>query len=139
MYTEQEVKQAINITAAKVVNELNEQGLLITRTKTAYQKMESLLYNYRSLKLSLKLDKEKGRTEITRKFITTIDKALDSIKDDPYFEVISMIYIDGKTREDVACELNCDEKTVTRNKERLVNMLKVKLFSDDYIMELLNA
>lgn len=138
MYTEQDIKLVSNITASKVIDELKEQGMLITRKKTAYQKMESILYHYSSLRFALKSDKEKGRTEITKHFMETIDKALDVIKDDPYFEIINMLYIDGRSREYVAGELNCDEKTVTRNKERLVNMLKVKLFSDDFIMELMN-
>lgn len=69
-------------------------------------------------------------------YIQLIDDALDKISNDPYFDLIRLKYFEGLTREEISCELDCDTSTVTRNKNRLVNTLKIYLFPDDAIMEL---
>jgi RNA polymerase sigma factor (sigma-70 family) len=73
---------------------------------------------------------------ITRKFIAIIDTALQKISDDPYFIIIRMKYFENRTREEIAEELEVDVSTITRNKNRLINTLKITLFSDEVIYEL---
>ena len=55
--------------------------------------------------------------------IETIDKALAVISGDPYEKIINLKYFEGKTTEEIADELSCDERTVYRNNSRLVNRL----------------
>ena len=71
------------------------------------------------------------------RYIKKIDLALLSIKDDPYYQIIPMKYFEGMTWEDIAIELYCDTKTAQRNKNRLVNIIQIRLFSDEYLEELL--
>lgn len=73
---------------------------------------------------------------VTRKFISIIDAALQKISNDTYFIIIKMKYFEGKTREEIAEELEVDVSTITRNKNRLINTLKITLFSDEVIYEL---
>jgi len=40
------------------------------------------------------------------------------------------------SREEIAEELEVDVSTITRNKNRLINTLKISLFSDEVIYEL---
>jgi len=47
-----------------------------------------------------------------------------------------MKYFESKTREEIAEELEVDVSTITRNKNRLINTLKITLFSDEVIYEL---
>lgn len=75
---------------------------------------------------------------LTKHFISLVDSALDKIADDPYFELIEMIYFQEKTREEIAEYYNRDVTTIWRNKRRLINQLKISLFSDEVIRELFN-
>lgn len=75
---------------------------------------------------------------VTKNYIQIIDKALRTIKDDPYFETIRMCYFEGMKHSAVAREWGTpvDETTIGRNKNRLVKKLSIYLFSDDVIKEL---
>lgn len=73
---------------------------------------------------------------VTKRFISIIDGALDKIKDDPYYEVIKLKYFEEKSREEIAEIMCVDVSTITRNKNRLINALKINLFSDEVIYEL---
>jgi len=67
----------------------------------------------------------------TRQEVLRIDRAMETITDDKYYEIIPLKYWDGLTIEEISEKLVCDEKTVRRNKSRLVNKLKIMLFGAD--------
>lgn len=102
--------------------------------KSAFKKTEEILRNYNKLKIAV--ENNSDDTEKTQKLLNIIDAALKSIENDKYYDVIEMIYFENKTREDIAEMYDCEVKTVTRNKNRLVNQLKIVIFSDDVIKEL---
>ncbi|QUH18689.1 sigma-70 family RNA polymerase sigma factor [Alkaliphilus sp. B6464] len=83
------------------------------------------------------IDKIKASIVQIEGYIFKIDAALNPIKDDPYFEIIPMKYFESKSREYIAEELYCDIRTVDRNKNRLVNLLQIRLFSEEYLEQLL--
>jgi hypothetical protein len=70
----------------------------------------------------------------TEREIQRIENALDKIKDDGYFKIIHYKYlIDGKERltdEEIAERLEKDQSTISRNRKRLVNCIKVILFPE---------
>lgn len=76
---------------------------------------------------------------LTKYFIKVIDSALLKITDDPYYDLIVLLYFEGKSREEIAEYYACDISTVWRNKRRLINQLKIILFSDDVISEMFYA
>ena len=69
--------------------------------------------------------------ERTKKEIQRIERALETIQDDEYYEIIPLKYWDGLSPVEIAERLNCDERTFYRHKNRLVNKLKVVLFGAD--------
>lgn len=73
---------------------------------------------------------------ITKRYIKIIDAALSRIEQDNYFDLIRLRYFEGKTREEIAEYFNVDVATVSRNKNRLINILKIYLFSDEVITEI---
>lgn len=73
---------------------------------------------------------------LTKRYIKTIDNALLKIKDDPYYDLIKMRYFEGANREEIADYFGVDVATVSRNKSRLINTLKVHLFSDEVITDI---
>lgn len=104
--------------------------------KTTFQKTEELLKNYNYYNIAIKTNKKK--TIKTQKLISIINNALKSIEKDYYYSVIIMSYFENKTREDIAEIYNVDVKTIARNKNRLINKLKIIIFSDESINELFN-
>ena len=126
---EKDVRKIIDDTVNAIVLKMKMAGLLHDRRKTAFEKTEELLRNYPVFK---------GITdqEYTVKLVNKVDQALEKISDDPYFDIIRMFYFERLPREWIACEFLCTETTVSRNKTRLVNQLKVMLFSDEVIFEL---
>lgn len=75
--------------------------------------------------------------QTTKNFIKIIDEALDTLKVDSYFEIIPMKYFKGYTREEIAEYFGVDASTISRNKNRLINALQIRLFSDEVIYQIL--
>lgn len=67
----------------------------------------------------------------TRQEVKRIERALDTIKNDKYYEIINMKYFKGMTMEAIAEHFECEDKTARRNKNRIVNKLKIMLFGAD--------
>ncbi|WWU66488.1 hypothetical protein QJR26_08930 [Clostridium baratii] len=69
--------------------------------------------------------------EETKRNIDRIEKALSKIKDDKYFKIIELRYLnDDKVYSDesIAEILNKDRSTISRNRKRLINLLVTILF-----------
>ena len=124
MTTEELIKKTVNETVLR----LKVAGLMKDTNKTPHQKTEDLLRNYQAFTMS--------GNPAAEKMIQRIEMALRVIKEDPYYDVIIMYYIEGKTREDIADLLNTSVTTVSRNKSRLISRISAVLFSEDYIMQL---
>lgn len=109
------------------------------------KKSKSIISFSGSASYEIKSDNEKADEKIeaieqsiqtTKNFIKVIDSTINMLKDDPYFEIIRMKYFESKTREEIAEYYNVDASTISRNKNRLVNLLQIRLFSDEVIYEI---
>lgn len=76
--------------------------------------------------------------KLTKNLISVINKSLEKLHDDEYYEIIKLKYFENKKYEEIAELLEVDISTVSRNKNRLINVLKVYLFSDDVVAEILS-
>jgi RNA polymerase sigma factor (sigma-70 family) len=77
------------------------------------------------------IESRKASMERTKREIQRIDRALETIQDDQYYEIIPMKYFDNYTIDDIAERFEKDASTIKRNKNRLVNKLKIVLFGAD--------
>ncbi len=77
------------------------------------------------------IEQRKESMERTKREIQRIERALETIQDDEYYEIIPLKYWDGLSPVGIAERLNCDERTFYRHKNRLINKLKVVLFGAD--------
>ena len=73
----------------------------------------------------------KESMERTKREIQRIERALETIQDDPYYDIIPLKYWDLMQPAEIAEALHCDERTYRRHKNRLINKLKVVLFGAD--------
>lgn len=123
-----DVYKIIEDTVNETILRLKASGIIRDTEKTPQQKTEELLKNYNAFSLS--------GEPAAEKMILQIEAALHMISEDPYYSVITMYYIEGLTREDIADALDTSVTTVSRNKTRLLKRLSAVLFSDDYIGQL---
>lgn len=82
------------------------------------------------------IENHKNQIRVTKNFISTIDSALELISGEKYYEIIRMWYFERKSREEIADYYKVDVKTITRNKNKLINRLQIRLFSDEYITQI---
>lgn len=150
--------------------------------KTAYQKTEQLLYNFRGFQKIIQermdeieeikkygvpqscgavtervqggtlpggivLPEESVESAIKRieksmstviSTVNLIERCLKEIENDPYYKIIPLRYFNGCTLEDIGSQLNCDTGTVSRNKNRLIKDLALRMFPIQVIEEYMN-
>ena len=76
--------------------------------------------------------------EGTVQVLATIDKCMDKLRADQYFDTLEMLYFEGQTMEAIAVYYGCGVATVSRNKNRLVKELAMLLFPDEVVKEMMN-
>ena len=73
----------------------------------------------------------------TVQVIALIDKCMAALANDPYYEILEMRYFEGRTLEDIAVTMNCTSMTISRNRQRLIKELSLRLFPDQAIEEMM--
>lgn len=74
----------------------------------------------------------------TVQVIALIDKCMAALKTDPYYDILEMRYFEGRTLEDIGVYFGRDHATISRNKNRLVRELSMRLFPDEVANEMMN-
>lgn len=177
-----ELTELITLVVETTIKTLVDKKLLVSANpkmensaaneKTAYQKTETLLYNYNGFKRviqerydeidelkrvgipkkstsiveytphtgkvsSIVLPEESVESAVqerlrsvqgTVQVVELIDKCMSALKNDPYYCILEMRYFEGRTQEDIAEHLGCSQVTVSKNKNRLVKELSLRLF-----------
>lgn len=83
-----------------------------------------------------KIKQLENSISMTKNLISVIDKALEKLRGDEYYEIIRLKYFENKKGDDIAEWFNVEPSTISRNKNRLINILKIYLFSDEVVNEL---
>ena len=116
--------------------EIMEEGILKggvpNETRPVNQEFKSDLE-----KMEDKLNKLEIRTSVTEKCLFLIEEALKTIKKDKYYTIIELLYFEKKPAREVAEILEVDESTISRNKRRLIKILRTQLVPDDLVTEIL--
>ena len=87
-------------------------------------------------KISEAIEALENSIRTTEQFVMVLEDAINSLKEDPYFKIIEMKYIEKNTREDISLYFGVDASTISRNKNRLINSLQIRLFSDEVIHQI---
>lgn len=74
-----------------------------------------------ALKIEVKIERD-------MRIIKEVDRALAEIKDDYYAPIIKSIYFEKIQIDDISREMKCDKVTVYRNRNRLLDILSIKLY-----------
>ena len=70
--------------------------------------------------------------------VNMTENALKNIQDDKYYKIIELKYFEEMTLDYIAGYFNVEITTVKRNKNRLVNKVKVLIFLDNVIQDIMN-
>ncbi len=127
-------RETAEATAHKMIDEMKKQNLF-KRPSRAFEKTEQVLYSYIDYKMAVKENENIEPMIIFN--VEMIENALLKIKDDSYFNIIVYRYFQGRSIDDIAGILKVDNSTVNKNKTRLINRLKIFLFPDEAIEEML--
>lgn len=128
--TNEDIEKLIQKTVSATIINLKIAGLMNNNRAKATEKTEYILRNYSAFKNSFT---ENG---LSKKYVEMIEKALNEIRDDEYFEIIPMRYFENLSREQVAEYFDVSTTTITRHQRELLERLSVLMFSDDVIYEL---
>lgn len=71
------------------------------------------------LKMKIKRDQEE---------VDTIERALDTVRNDKYYPIIEMRYFQEMSDDEIGEELSCDASTVRRQKNRIIRKVSIKLY-----------
>lgn len=123
------------------IEELRKFGLCKKSTSITSFSGDSGLIEMKSdaEKLEEKIEMIEFTMATTRNFVAIIDDAIATLQDDPYYDLIRLRYFESCTTEEIAEYFCCDVSTVRRNKNRLINMLKIRLFSDEVIQQIFSV
>lgn len=128
------INELIDVTANKtarvVVSELKRAGLVKENKLGSYKKTERALYEYAEW-----IDTE-NMSETTNRFCNLIQRALNRVRDDPYYEIIELKYFEHWTHEKIAEYFDVDVSVISKRRTKLINQLRPIIFSDDFIREL---
>lgn len=123
------IEEIIEATVNKTIQVFKLNNLLRDTDRTSEEKCEEVLKRYVTLKSTQSVK--------AKLLVNEVDRALISIENDPYYEIIPLYYFQGKTMGEIAERLHVSETSISRNKPRLINELKVLIFTDDFIREII--
>ena len=121
------IDKTAQTTARAVVAELTKKGLIKDNSLGSFKKTERILYEYPHWK--------KYNIE-TENFCNLIEKALESVSDDPYYKIIELKYFQKWTHERIAEYFDVDVSVISKRRTKLINQLRPIIFSLDFIKEL---
>lgn len=93
-------------------------------------------YVYGDETLATRISELKQNAAKAKSQVRLVNSALMKIADDKYYSIIPKYYFENKTIPIIAEELNCSVGTISENKKRLMDKLKVYIFPDVFIEEL---
>lgn len=70
--------------------------------------------------------------------LALIEKGMASLHRDPYYKLLELRYIEGRTQEDIAAYFGVSQVTISNNKNRLVRELALRIFPNQVVNEMLN-
>lgn len=70
--------------------------------------------------------------------ISLVERGLDRVRNDQYYRILEMRYIEGKTQGEIAEEIGCTQQNVSYVLNRLTKLLAIRLFPDEVVAELMD-
>ncbi|WP_295724604.1 hypothetical protein [uncultured Leptotrichia sp.] len=121
-----------------LIEDLKKEGISIQKRETGVNVQSSKVYLSELEKVENRI--EKLQEEITRieNVVNMVERALGTIRNNKYYDIIEMKYFDDLTFEHISEKLNISVITAKRYKNKMIRQLQLVIFSDDVIKNILN-
>lgn len=129
--TEAEERRLIERTVSITIKKMNATKLSYDKAKIA-AKTEDVLRSYPIFRNIV------GRAQ-TADLVQRVERALATVKDDPYYDIIEHFYFEGQSRNAIAEYFGTNPKTISRHRARLVRQIALHIFSDEITNEIINT
>lgn len=137
LYLVPKLKKAINHNKEKI-KDLEEYGITIKKSAVHIVPTTTPIKEDEEEIVLKEISKLKQRNHIVNSQIKWVTEILNTFSKDKYYDLIKLKYYENKTQEEISEYFGCDEKTIRRNKNKIINELKGIFFPNDSINELGN-
>lgn len=79
------------------------------------------------------------QNELTKRLISEVDDVLNELKSEPYYDVIPKYYFERKKYEVIAGEMGISIASVSIARKNLLEKIRIQIFADGVIAELLGV
>ena len=121
-----------------LIEDLKKEGISIQKKETGVNVQSSKVYLSELEKVENRI--ENLQEEITRieNVVNMVERALGTIRNNKYYDIIEMKYFDDLTFEHISEKLDISVITAKRYKNKMIRQLQLVIFSDDVIKNILN-
>ena len=121
-----------------LIEDLKKEGISIQKKKTGVNVQASKIYLSELEKVENRIEKLQEEIARIENVVNMVERALDTIRNNKYYDIIEMKYFDELTFEHISEKLNISVITAKRYKNKMIRQLQLVIFSDDVIKNILN-
>ncbi|NWO18183.1 DUF1492 domain-containing protein [Leptotrichia sp. oral taxon 223] len=121
-----------------LIEDLKKEGISIQKKETGVNVQASKVYLSELEKVENKIEKLEEEIARIKNVVNMVERALDTIRNNKYYDIIEMKYFDELTFEHISEKLNISVITAKRYKNKMIRQLQLVIFSDDVIKNILN-
>ena len=121
-----------------LIEDLKKEGISIQKRETGVNVQSSKVYLSELEKVENRIEKLQEEIARIENVISMVERALDTIRNDKYYNIIEMKYFEDLTFENIAEKLNISVRTAKRHKNFMIRQLQIIIFSDDVLKSILN-
>ena len=121
-----------------LIEDLKKEGISIQKRETGVNVQSSKVYLSELEKVENRIEKLQEEIVRIENVVNMVERALETIKDNKYYDIIEMKYFDDLTFEHISEKLNISVITAKRYKNKMIRQLQLVIFSDDVIKNILN-
>lgn len=107
---------------------MTRRGIVKSSELGSFKKTERVLY--------LMPFWEHAESEDVKKMVAKVEDALETIRDDVYYDIIGLKYFRRWTHEKIAEHFDVDVSVISKQRTRLVSRIAPLIFEDEYLEEL---
>ena len=121
-----------------LIEDLKKEGISIQKRETGVNVQSSKLYLSELEKVENRIEKLQEEIARIENIVNMVERALETIKNNKYYDIIAMKYFEELTFEHIAEKLDISVITAKRYKNYMIRQLQLVIFSDDVIKNILN-
>ena len=121
-----------------LIEDLKKEGISIQKREIGVNVQSSKVYLSELEKVENRIEKLQEEIVRIENVISMVERALNTIRNDKYYNIIEMKYFEDLTFEDIAEKLNISVRTAKRHKNFMIRQLQLIIFSDDVLKSILN-